>query len=270
MFDVLALVTTSTRCLAAGVLVRSLEALANRQEFPCDRLLGWRRAGIDRTGRLARVERAISAPDVAVFLLAARCAAAAACLGLPFTSATIPWLLGYLAWSQAYWNRRFRLIANAADVMFLIGLSAMFTASLDAADAQLQGIALTFLGLHALLAYLMAGLDKIRSPHWRGGRILTLTFESSNWRSDGVGTLLAGHPSLARVASWGVITVELLLPACVFLPTPAFHVVLALGASFHVAVAVLMGLHGFLWSFLSAYPGIYFIHHWLNRAWAPN
>jgi hypothetical protein len=44
------------------------------------------------------------------------------------------------------------------------------------------------------------------------------------------------------------------------LPRQALLVLFAVAATFHVAVAITMGLNGFVWSFVATYPAIFYLN----------
>jgi hypothetical protein len=253
------------RCVAAGILVRSIEVLANWQELAEDGMLGWRLPLVPRTGgRMSRLERPFCRPSIARCVLVTRLAAAGACLWLPFSAAALPLALGLLLASQAYYSRYWKPIATMADTMFVCGLAALFAASLDATSAPLREIALWFVGLQVLLAYFAAGLSKVRAAAWRNGTQLVHIFTASDFRSPLLRGVLTQHPALPVTASWLVIGLQLLLPFSILLPTPVFYLFLAAGLAFHATIAVVMGLHSFFWGFGAGYPGVYFIHRWLH------
>lgn len=195
-----------------------------------------------------------------IAILMGRTIAAMACIILPFESSIASWLLISLAGVQCYFNHRFRLIYQNGDTMFLIGFSAMAVAALDPRDSMLHAAAFAFLAFNVLLAYFMSGLDKLKSTHWRSGSLLVEIFWNHPHRFEPIGRLLTRHRSLAFVGSWSVILLELLFPLCVLMPEPFFYGYLAAGLFFHIAVSFTMGLHGFLWSFASTYPALYYVH----------
>jgi hypothetical protein len=255
------LLELTTRCLCAGILARTLELLGRRQHLKPGALLGWH-AATGTPGMLSRLSLWLFDHPRPLWVLWMRVGAASWCLALPGSSMAGP-LLAALLLSQAYCNYRFFLIAQSADTMFLVGLAAVFVGSLDPYDAELGGVALTFFGLQVMLAYGAAGVDKLTAPAWRNGQRLIEVFKDSANRVEPLGGWLSRHRRASAALSWGVIALEVLLPVSVLLPEPVFWTLLAVGVSFHTMTAVTMGLHGFLWSFGAAYPGIYFVHRWL-------
>lgn len=256
--DTLPLLTLVTRLLCAGIVLQSIELLANARELRNDGLLGWNDLHGRLFGPLGKL-RWLHTHPAALVILILRAFAAAVCLVSPFEAAPMPWLLAGLLGAQAYFNHRLKMIHEGSDSMFLIGLATVFAASLEPAEPRLRAVALTFFAFQVLLAYFAAGWDKLRAPAWRTGSLLTRALRYGAHRFEPLGRVLARRPSLARGLSWSVILIEVLFPVCVILPPPGFWIFAALGVLFHATVAFCMGLHGFFWSFVAAYPAVYFV-----------
>lgn len=255
--DTLALLTICLRLLGVGLVFQSIELLVNVRELRNDGLLGWR----ERRGRWfgsGGALRWLHASPMCSVILALRASAAAACLALPLDAPAMPWLLAMLTAAQAWHNHRFKMIHEGSDSMYLIGLFALFAASVDPAEPRLRLAALGFFCGQLLLAYFAAGLDKVRAAAWRDGTLVMRALSDGAHRFEPLGNLLVRRPALARGLSWYVILLELLFPLAVLLPQPAFWIFAALGLAFHGGVAVCMGLHGFFWSFVAGYPAVYF------------
>lgn len=257
--DSLALITLSMRFFCVGILIQSIELLWLWRDLGEGRLLDWQ---ADR-GRLVGPNgsfRWLFRQPATLVVLSLRVGACAVCMVLPLTAPMVSGALFLLLASQAYYNHRFRIIHQGADTMFLLGLAAVAIASLDPRNPLLLASALCFLALEVLLAYFMAGWDKLKSFRWRSGNLLPLILRDSMHRFPLLGNTLASRKSFAVLASWSVILLELLFPLCLILPAPALVAVLLSGIVFHLTVSITMGLHGFFWSFVGAYPAIYFSH----------
>lgn len=255
--DTLALLTITVRLLCAGVALQSIELLANARELRDDGLLGWQ----ERRGRLFGPQgrlRQLHAFPACVWVLALRAAAALAGLVLPLAGGAMPWCLAALFATHAYYNHRMKMVHEGSDSMFLIGLGAVLAAAIDVHDSRMRAAALFFFAGQVLLAYGAAGWDKLRAPAWRDGTLPTRALQHGAHRFEPLGDFFAHRPAVARVFSWHVILLELLFPLCVVLPPSVFWLFAGAGVLFHGSVAFCMGLHGFFWSFVAAYPAIYF------------
>lgn len=254
------LLTLVTRLLCAGIVLQSIELLAHARELRNDGMLGWN----DLPGRLFGLHgnlRWLHTHPTCLVILIFRALAAAACLLSSFESAATPWLVAGLVGAQAYYNHRLKMIHEGSDSMFLVGLTAVFAAAVEPTEPRLRAAALVFFAFQVLLAYFAAGWDKLRAPAWRNGSLLTRALRHGAHRFEPLGDILERSPTLARGLSWQVILIELLFPLCVLLPMPGFWAFAALGILFHATVAFCMGLHGFFWSFVAAYPAVYFVAH---------
>ncbi len=267
--DTLALLTLTVRMLSAGIALQSIELLVNARELRDDGLFGWQEPRGRLFGPQGRLLWLHTYP-VCVWLLALRAVAAIAGLMLPLFHPAMPGCLAALVATQAYHNHRMKLIHEGSDSMFLIGLGAVLTAAMDRDDPRLRAAALWFFAGQVLLAYFAAGWDKLRAPAWRDGTLPTRALRHGAHRFESLGDFFAQRPAVARVFSWHVILLELLFPLCVLLPPSVFWLFAGAGVLFHAGVSFCMGLHGFFWSFVAAYPAVYFTTHcvtgWLHAA----
>lgn len=253
----LALVTS---ICGVGVALQSLEVWRNSREFSAGRLLGWLHPEGPTANPVAMLTRCLYQPPAPQAILLARAGAALACLVLPYGSLAVCGLLAWLVIAQLYFNRRFTILRGNCDTLTLVCLSAAFAGSLPAASPRLQAAALAFVAFHAALAYAMTGYDKLKSPLWRDGTRLAHILQDGNYRFPPLADWPLRHPRWVAVGAWSVILLELLFPLCVVLPPEGFWLFIAGGVVFHAAVAFMMGLHGFWWTFVSSYPAFYFFH----------
>lgn len=248
------------RLAGAGLFVQSLEVMWNWREMREDGLLGWRPA---RANGLKRLAGRLHAFPLCGWWLGLRALLAAlaitgACAGeagLAVSAALVA--------LQLWYNRRFTMIAGNCETLFLIDLVAVLTGTLPEASHLLRSAALAFVTAHVAIAYAMAGIDKLRSHAWRDGSRLLQVVRDSSYSLPAGAVVLERRPGLTRTLTWTVLALELLLPVAVFLPMPVFVALLAGGLCFHLTVAIVMGLHGFWWSFAAAYPALWFTHEWL-------
>ncbi len=260
-----ALLTLSLRLLCAGIVLRSLQVLLNWRELADQRLLGWDPVARTRRALAWRLRAVLTYPGV-LLLLVLQTVAATVGLVARTDAATAAWPVAALFLLQLWFNYRLAVVYHAADTMFLIGLGAVLAGTLDPATPRLQEAALAFFGLQVLLAYFMSGKTKVTAAAWRDGSHLIEIFRCSAWRMERFGGWLGRRPGLARVAARGVIFLELFFPFSLLAPPSLFALTLASGALFHASVAVLMGLPGFFWSFVAAYPALWFLHQRLQAA----
>ena len=244
----------------AGVMLQSLEVLWNWRELAEGRLLGWPSSRTPASNPAVSLVRTSYQSPGSIVILAWRAGAALACAFLPYGTVPVFWLLASLVVAQMYFNRRFSVLFGNCDTIALVCLSAACAGGLPSATPRLQSAALVFVAFHAALAYVMTGYDKLKSPLWRDGTRLVQILQDGNYRLPPLGDCLARHPLFVAACAWSVILLELLFPLCVTLPPSGFWLFITGGLIFHASVAFTMGLHGFWWSFASAYPAFYFVH----------
>lgn len=148
---------------------------------------------------------------------------------------------------------RFRGSFNGgSDSMLLVVTLALALAHTFPAHANL---ALGYCAVQLVLSYTIAGLVKLRDPAWRDGRALAILVELPQYRVPR--TLARLVARCTRLGSWTILVFELAFPL-VFANRLAAIVLLAIGALFHLANALVFGLDRFLWTWLAAYPALLF------------
>ncbi len=159
-----------------------------------------------------------------------------------------------------------RLLRNRGERWGLDGSDQMqtllwiaLTVAMTTTDTGIRGVALAFVGLQALLAYTTAGLIKLRSEAWREGLALPRILGTRAYGNPTLAAWLAPRPRLSALVGWAVVALECLLPIGVFLGHRGRIASLASAALFHLVTGHVMGLSGFLLTFLAAWPGILYL-----------
>lgn len=152
------------------------------------------------------------------------------------------------------------LFDENAAVMNLTILAALIVHVWMPNNSFVAHIALWFVALQACIAYLGAGFAKMFSQPWRHGVHLYHVFASSMQRLPTVAIVLRDYSIVAFVLSWFTILIQIAFPLALILPTQAAFVIVAATASFHLGVAILMGLPSFFWAFLATYPAVLFVN----------
>jgi hypothetical protein len=128
-------------------------------------------------------------------------------------------------------------------------------------------IGVDYIAAQLLLSYAISGGAKAISPQWRSGRAISGVMNTIGYGVPALGTFLRRRPQLSRVLCWSVIAFECGSPFLVLFGTPGAEVIIAIGLSFHIAVAFLMGLNVFPWSFGATYPALLLLAHSINGVW---
>jgi hypothetical protein len=114
-------------------------------------------------------------------------------------------------------------------------------------------LAIGFVGAQITLSYAVAGIAKLVSREWRGGKAVPAILATQTYGSPHLAALL-GTPVRCRLACWSVIGFEVGFPIFALLGWVPLLIGVGTAITFHVAVALTMGLNGFLWAFVAALP----------------
>lgn len=158
--------------------------------------------------------------------------------------------------------KRNYLASDGSDQMILVILVAALLGSLDAQGSGFR-IAATFVALEAALAYAVSGLYKISSRSWMSGQALTGIVNSKAFGRPNWGRLLL-RKHIAILLTWPLVLWECLFPISIVAPRIVLICILAVGAMFHVACGVIMGLTNFWLAFVATYPSIVATNQYLS------
>ncbi len=144
---------------------------------------------------------------------------------------------------------------DTADDFLRVLVAALLIHSIAANDRLSDAACVIFIAAITCLAYCTAGLSKAQSRMWWSGRGLQGIIGTQYFglrRLRGVNIL-----GVTKSLSWSVMLWEVFFPLILIAPLPIVYCGLAMGLLFHLAVAVVMGLDGFFWTFLASYPCVY-------------
>ena len=115
----------------------------------------------------------------------------------------------------------------------------------------LYGIALV-----ATLSYLIGGFSKLISPYWGNGQALLRILDSATYGSTRLYRYFSMRIHLLKFLERVIIAGELAFPIIFLLPFPLLVGAICIGIAFHLAIAGVMGLNLFTFSYLATYPSI--------------
>jgi hypothetical protein len=256
------------RCVVAifsvGLAISSLEYLAIRREFRADGLYSWpivRTALLRRTPppSIDRLLGAIYGARGVTLLLGTRLTAAVGLLLATPASAGFSVAAAILVVSHLTFSARQVFGDDGSDQMNSILAVTVFLCAGFWSTRVIVNAGLWFLALQACLSYFSAGAAKLVSETWRSGAAVRQIFDTGSYGTEAVARFLSHWPAIGILASWGVITFEILFPLTLIAPAPVTWAFLVCGTLFHVANAGVMGLNSFLWSFVATYPALLFV-----------
>ncbi|MGW2597948.1 hypothetical protein [Streptomyces klenkii] len=246
-----------------GLAVAAARDLRQAREFTGGGVLSWAVIGTNWPRQLAPVGALLVWERYRVVLalqLTAGVAAPFAALTPGSGAAVVAWLL--LAAALLSLHRGGYGTDGADQMSALAVLCAAVTLSVGGTIGRLF---LLFLACQLLLSYLIAGAAKLVSPVWRDGSCLAQILSTHSYRSPRLASLLRSRPRMGLLLSWGVMVLEVTFWCAVFLPSGPMWAFLAAGVALHLGIALTMGLHTFVFAFLSAYPALVFTATTLAR-----
>lgn len=247
------------RIASVGIVVRTLEVLANWPALKDGELLGWGGLATSRFTLLRFLQRLQGYPFCALGLFV-RVLGAVSVFFLSYGTLGMMVALALLVLTQLYYNHRFEMLSYAAEHLRLTSLCALLFGALPGASERFRCLCLGFIAFQVALAYVGTAKSKLCSSYWRDGTRIIQIFQESAHRFPPLGRFFGAYPRVALLATWAVILLQLIFPVSLLLPPPAFAAVLAGGVLFHGTLAFTMGLHGFFWAFVATYPALYFFH----------
>jgi hypothetical protein len=177
---------------------------------------------------------------------------------------TIAWSIVAASMLVSGWRRKHGG-DDGSDQMLNI-MSVAFTVSLLLGFSnRVRESGLYFIGAQACLAYSTAGVAKLISQSWRSGLAIQGVLSTRTHGMQRLNMVIQKSSLLALVVCWGTIALETAFILAPVLPPMPLLALLAIAAFFHVGIALVMGLNGFLWSFVSTYPAIVFLNQSVTR-----
>ena len=171
-----------------------------------------------------------------------------------------PWPLVALAGLSLVILGRFQGAYNGgADRMGLLALWCL-TLSRLLPTPQWREIAFGYLAAQLVLSYFISGWVKLLNRDWRSGRALAQVFRFSAYPVSEALRGWAERPRVLLAMSWAVMLFEVVFPLSL-VSQPTLAAALVVAAAFHLANACLFGLNRFFWTWLAAYPAIFWLQH---------
>jgi hypothetical protein len=150
--------------------------------------------------------------------------------------------------------RRRKIIGgDGAEQMSDIVLIAAVLALLPVPGDTRIMLAVIFIAAQAVLSYFTAGVAKLISPIWRTGGAMPAILGTYGHGLAPMSRLMASTPALGLVLGWAVIVFEVSFPLVLLTPLSIAIGILAIGVTFHLGSAAVMGLNSFVWPFPATY-----------------
>jgi hypothetical protein len=152
---------------------------------------------------------------------------------------------------------------GGADRMNLLVLLCLLFIQL-ALSVKVKSLILCYLAAQTVLSYFIPGVTKALNIEWWQGRVLTDILKNSGFPLTRSIRLLANNQVLIKVSSVFVILFELSFPL-VLVNQQIMLAILVLALIFHLINIYLFGFNRFLWSWLAAYPSLFYFQDLLKQ-----
>lgn len=247
---------------AVGLALASMEYLARPDQFADTGLMSWE---IERlrlrmlAGKKADFLNAIFKPPGIYVLLNLRLVAALTLINPKSDKVARDFAVAFIAVTNYVLAVRIRAGTDGTEHMSQLTYLALLATRLFPNDPKARAASAWFIGGQCMLSYLAAGLAKAAGPAWRQGQAMPGIFRTYVYGDERIYKIFKDRPKLSKVAGWGVIVGESMLPLALILPKKSAWAMLATGAAFHGGNAAFMGLNRFLWSFVGTYPAVVYM-----------
>jgi hypothetical protein len=151
--------------------------------------------------------------------------------------------------------KRHHMTIDGSDQMMLVVLVACALGRIGGDPTSVRA-AVSFLAAELTLAYVVAGVSKAASEHWRSGNAFGVIAQTRMYGQPASARIVRGHPWVGRAAGYATLGWETLFLVSLTAPRGVVVGILAVGLGFHLGCALVMGLNRFLWVFAASYPSL--------------
>lgn len=141
---------------------------------------------------------------------------------------------------------------GADQAIMILLIASLFISAFN--KPHITKLILWFLTMQICLSYFTAGYFKLISKDWRNGEHLKGILFTEIYGN--VHMALNFNKTTFKILSIVVIGFEVLFPLILIMPNSYVIIFLAIGFTFHIANAFIMGLNTFLLSFSAFYPAV--------------
>lgn len=253
--------TWMTSILSIGLIISSLEDIANRSIYSKTGLLSWKvsrhSSPFFLRGYFSKIFQLILNDQIFQYFLYLKLLLSITLLGLVMGGIISPLVITLLFLLMLLLPLRSQMGLDGAHQMNLVILFGLMIAALAGIDSEISSICLWFIAAELILSYFVAGLNKAFSPIWQKTHALNAIFSTKTYGHETLFRLITNNKAIAFALCWPMVCFEL------FFVTSLYSVYLCLvfcvvGIGFHLFNAIFMGLNTFLFAFLATYPALFY------------
>lgn len=256
----------SAGIVSLGLFISTLEFLILRKEFGKYGVFGYQIFTIQTAGRpFERMQNFVNRPPnfiYGVLLIRLICTVITLIYAFVFLELQ-PVVLILLCITTWFINLRCRVGLDGSDAMSFIIISILTASSFFQQGDIVRTASVIFVGGQVIWSYVAAGIFKAISPTWKKGLAVEKIFSVSTYGTEWATLFLQKNKIVSIILNWSVIIGECCFFLILFCPQEYTIFFLSLGIIFHIATAIIMGLNGFLWAFVSGYPAIIWLNNWI-------
>lgn len=156
---------------------------------------------------------------------------------------------------------------GGSDMMTMVVLLALTVGSFFHNHSLALKACLWYIAVQVCLSYWIAGIAKLRKPHWRNGRALYLLVTATNYETPIEVQQLLQNSKIAKLASWLILIFECTFPLALLSPDLCL-IYIAAALFFQLGNFFVFGLNRFVFAWLAAYPALYWCSH-LSKVLTP-
>lgn len=251
--------------LLMGVMLDCLERLVSRRLYASDGMFSWSANRLDYAAGsqiLRSFDGLFDHLQFSYFVLIEFVSAAAALwFGSPYSAYFIAIIILIRGLSIV---RNGHYGSEGADHMLLVLLGSVVVYAV-APGVLAKRAVLWFICAETLLAYVTAGIIKLRHRKWREGAAIRNVLATELFGHRGFERSLSMHPWLSPIICWSVIVFECASPVLVLTSYKGCVIFILAGLCFHLGIAVTQGLNLFVWVFFATYPALLVTSHDVSR-----
>jgi hypothetical protein len=242
--------------LSLGLIIVSIEDVKSWSVFSSGGLLSWKvgRLNSKWSKYLDWLFNETRFKKILYLKLAASCAL----FVLAVLNVISPLLLCFIFLCHASVAIRSSYGLDGAYQMYFITLLALSIGSLSSVGSRISELCLWFIACELMLSYFIAGFAKLISPIWTKSYALSMIFSTRSYGHYNMHQWIIKNNIMAVFLCWGVLIFETFFVIILFLPMPYAIFFCVIGCCFHLFNALFMGLNDFLFSFLAAYPALFY------------
>lgn len=151
---------------------------------------------------------------------------------------------------------------GGSDAMTFLVLLSTWIATIYNGHDFVVFACLAYIAFQVCFSFLISGWAKICNPSWRSGKALIRILEHSTYPIPQKLRKFPKDENLFCALSWVLMSFELCFPLAFLHPVSSFAFIFV-ALSFQIGNWLIFGLNRFFWSWLAAYPAVYFCSRWI-------